>query len=122
MNAPGQPLKTPLRYRIHWHVWLIHFPISFFLAAFVFQFLHLFPHHLRGVFEVAGNVMIIGGTVAMIQVTWTGWRAWKREYKGAPSVRFSRKILLAFAMLPLAGVITLWRTIFLPVFEDYPFG
>jgi len=109
-------------YRIHWHVWLTHFPISFFLAAFIFQIIHLFPHDLTGAFEIATNVMLIAATAAMIPATWTGWRTWKRRYQGVHATQFQRKIAIGFAMLGVSIILTVWRTAFLPAFEDVPTG
>jgi len=121
MKAPG-PGGVAFSYRIHWHVWLTHFPIAFFLAAFIFQILHLFPHSLTGAFEVATNVMLIAATVALIPATWTGWFTWKRRYEGVRATQFQRKITIAFAMLGVSIVLTVWRIAFLPAFEDVPHG
>lgn len=109
-------------YRIHWHVWLTHFPISFFTAAFIFQILHLIPHPLSGTFEVATNVMLIAGTAVLIPVTWTGWFTWKDRYNGVRASIFQRKINVSFAMLALSIGLTIWRTAYLPAFEDVPEG
>jgi uncharacterized membrane protein len=65
MQTSTSPGGIEFKYRIPWHVWIIHFPISFFTATFVFQILHLFPHPMSGTFEVASNVMLIIGTVAL---------------------------------------------------------
>lgn len=110
------------KYRIHWHVWLIHFPISLFLAAFIFQILHLVSHRLSGAFEVSGNIMLIAATILLIPATWTGWFTWHRQYNGVQSTIFIRKSLTAYAMLAFSIAITVWRAVFLPAFEDIPFG
>lgn len=110
------------KYRIHWHVALIHFPISFFMAAFIFQVLHLLPHRLSSAFEVATNVMLIAGTVALVPATWTGWYTWRGRYRSIRAIIFQRKIVTSFVMLGISIVLTLWRTAFLPAFEDVPYG
>lgn len=119
MKAPDSGGVT-FRYRIHWHVWLTHFPIAFFLAAFIFQILHLFPHSLVGAFEVATNVMLIAATIALIPAIWTGWSTWKHHYDGVRATQFQRKITIAFTMLGVSIILTVWRTVFLPAFEDVP--
>jgi hypothetical protein len=90
--------------------------------TFVFQILHLFPHPMSGTFEVASNVMLIIGTVALILATWTGWVTWKRRYGGARATLFQRKIAISFAMSSISVLLTIWRTAFLPAFEDVPSG
>ncbi len=110
------------RYRIHWHVWLVHFPISFFVATFIFQLLHLYPQPLSRSFEVSSNVMLIAGTIALIPATWTGWNTWKRRYDGVRATIFQRKIITSFVMLPISVILTVWRVVFLPAFEDVPAG
>ncbi len=105
-------------YRLHWHVFLIHFPISFFGVAFVFQVLHLF--FLPACFEVATNVSLIAGTIMMIPTTLTGWRTWKKSYRGAMGLIFRRKIAISFAMLGLSVPTTIWRAVFLSAFENAP--
>ena len=120
MNAPKTPGHVAVRYKIHWHVVLIHFPISFFGAAFGFQILHLFI--APACFELATNVTLLGGAVMMIPTTWTGWATWKRNYRGAKIMLFQRKIGTAFAMLALSVPLITWRTIFLGFFEEAPFS
>jgi uncharacterized membrane protein len=55
---------SKLPYRVHWHVFIIHFPISFYVAAFGFQIPHLFTKPVC--FEEATNVALIAGTVVMM--------------------------------------------------------
>ncbi len=57
--------RAVTRYRIHWHVLLTHFPISFFAVAFGFQILHLFIS--PACFELATNVALIAGAVVMVR-------------------------------------------------------
>ena len=124
--VPPKPPKSAgvqiFRFRVHWHAELTHFPISFFMAALIFQILHLFPHRLSGAFEVASNVMLIAGTISMIPTTWSGWVTWRRRYGGVSALIFRRKIITSFVMLFISIVLTIWRTVFLPAFEDVPYG
>jgi hypothetical protein len=77
-----------MTYKLHWHVFLTHLPISLFAAAFLFQVLHLFwsPE----CFELSTNVTLVAGAVSMVPTTWTGWRTWKRSYNGAQVPLFRR--------------------------------
>ncbi len=115
-SAPPGP--APRRYRIHWHVFLTHFPISFFGVAFGFQVLHLFLFPVC--FELATNVSLMAGTALLIPTTLTGWLTWKGFYKGAKGLIFRRKISISLAMLALSIPLTIWRTVFLSAFEDAP--
>ncbi len=121
-SSPNNAKTRPLIYKGHWHAILTHFPISLFGVAFLFQILHLFPHHLTGCFEVATNVTLILGTLSMIPTTFSGWVEWKGRYKGAHVLIFQRKIPMAFAMMGFSIVLTGWRTLFLPAFQDVPYG
>ena len=105
-------------YHVHWHVLIIHFPLSFFLAAFGFQVLHLFT--TPACFEEATNVALLAGTVVMIPTTWTGWRTWKTRYRGARVPIFQRKIAIAFSMLGLSAVLAAWRVTSIDTFIDHP--
>jgi hypothetical protein len=58
LNNGGQAV---LDYKIHWHVVLTHFPIALFLAAALFQVLHVF--YMPVCFERATNVMLVAGTI-----------------------------------------------------------
>ncbi|MDD5772559.1 MAG: hypothetical protein PHX78_03735 [bacterium] len=101
-------------YHEHWHVFIIHFPISFFVAAFGFQIMHLFTR--PECFEEATNVSLIAGTIVMIPAIWSGWHTWKKSYKGAHVPIFQRKIIIAFIMLGLSFGLTIWRVFFIEVF------
>lgn len=103
-------------YQVHWHVFIIHFPISFYVAAFGFQILHLFTRPVC--FEAATNVALMAGTVVMIPATWSGWRTWKARYQGAHSLIFQRKITIAFIMLGLSLILSVWRVGFEAFFEN----
>ena len=104
-------------YKMHWHVVLTHFPISLFGIAFGFQVLHLFV--APACFELATNVSLILATATMIPVTMTGWVTWKTKYKGAKVILFRRKIFIAFAMLAVSVILTIWR-VTLGILEEVP--
>ena len=104
------------KHRIHWHVFLTHLPISFFLGAFTFQILHLFI--APDCFELATNVALIGGTALLFPAIATGWLEWKRHYHGAKGLIFKRKIVTAFGMAALSLPLTVWRITALSFFQD----
>lgn len=101
---------------VHWHVLIIHFPISFYVAAFGFQILHLFTR--PECFEEAANAALIAGTVVMIPATLSGWQTWKTRYQGAHVLIFQRKIMIAFIMLGLSLALAVWRVIFIDAFMN----
>jgi len=103
-------------YHVHWHVFIIHFPISFFVAAFGFQILHLFTRPVC--FEDATNVALIAGSVVLIPTTWSGWWTWKTRYHGAHVFIFQRKIMIAFIMQGLSLALAIWRVGFTGAFEN----
>jgi uncharacterized membrane protein len=109
-----------MRYKIHYHALLTHFPISFFVCAFTFQILHLFWAPIC--FELATNVTLLMGTIMMIPTTLTGWQTWKRNYRGAQVPLFQRKIFLAFILLGISIPLTIWREVYLGIFVEVPFG
>ena len=106
MNAAGSGRK-PTGYKLHPHLVLVHFPISFFVSAFTFQVLHLF--FSPTCFELATNVSLAIGTGVLIPTVWSGWRSWKRDYQGARVVLFRRKIAIGFALLGLSTALSVWR-------------
>jgi uncharacterized membrane protein len=103
-------------YHVHWHILIIHFPISFYVVAFSFQILHLFSR--PECFEASTNVALIGGTIVMIPTTLTGWRTWKTRYHGAHVLIFQRKIIIAFILLGLSILLTVWRVALYDTFEN----
>jgi uncharacterized membrane protein len=114
--------QTMIKYRVHWHVALVHFPISFFVASFLFQIIHLFPSEFTGCFEIATNVSLIFATVITIPAIITGWYTWKRSYEGARILIFQRKQVISYFMIGIALIMVVWRSLFFGVFVDIPFG
>lgn len=118
-ERPGGSQGTvAARPRIHWHVFFTHFPISFFGAAFAFQVLHLFLAPVC--FELATNVMLVGGVVMLGPTIWTGYAEWRTRYRGAKGLIFVRKIRTAVAMASLSLPLVLWRVLALGLFEEAP--
>jgi uncharacterized membrane protein len=113
--APG---NKPEGYRLHPHVLLVHFPISFFVSAFGFQVLHLFMY--ASCFELATNALLAAGTIMLIPTVVFGWRSWKRNYRGAGTVIFRRKIVIAFTMAGLSIGLSALRFGFVDRFTDDP--
>lgn len=109
----GRPV---LKFRIHWHVLLIHFPISFFVVSFGFMLLHLFT--FTPCFEMASTVTLIAGAVMMVPATLTGWYTWKSRYRGVRGMLFQRKIPISFAMIAISIILATWRTVSFGIFED----
>jgi uncharacterized membrane protein len=116
MNTPTPVTGKLPRMKLHWHVLFTHFPVSFFTAAFGFQFLHLFIFH--GCMDLASNIMLITGAILMIPTTLTGWNTWKRQYKAARVMVFNRKIRIAFAMLGFSILLVIWRQIYYGITTD----
>lgn len=115
----ASPSGVPaLHRRMHWHVFLTHFPISLFGTAFGFQILHLFMAPVC--FELATNVALLGGTVMLMPTILTGWSEWKKRYHGAKGLIFRRKILTAYGMAALSLPLVIWRIAALGIFEEAP--
>ena len=106
--------RAVLKYKIHWHLMLVHFPISLFGVAFLFQILHLFINPFC--FELGTNVTLAAGSVMMIPTTWSGWSSWKNQYKGAKVKLFQRKITIAFSMLSLSVIFSRMAIYFIWLF------
>jgi uncharacterized membrane protein len=115
--TPPQPGPARGR-RIHWHVFLTHFPISLFGAAFAFQILHLFMAPLC--FEIATNVTLLGGAAMLVPTVLTGLAEWKGHYGGGRGPIFKRKITTGFVMLALSIPLVVWRITALGLFEEAP--
>jgi hypothetical protein len=120
MNEPVHTMPPPsvvlAKRRIHWHVYLTHFPISLFGGAFGFQILHLFM--APACFELATNVALIGGTAMLLPAIATGWSEWKTHYHGAEGLIFKRKITTAFGMAALCFPLIIWRVAALGFFQE----
>lgn len=91
----------------HLHPVFTHFPISLFSAAFLFQVLHLFAY--PDCFDLSTNVLLAGGAAGMIPVLATGWRDWKRAFRGSKARIFQRKIYIGFSMLVVSLGLLGWR-------------
>jgi len=94
-------------YRIHWHVVLTHFPISFFMVSAGFMVLHLFTE--TACFEVSAFLTLIAGTIILIPTTLSGWLTWKSQYKQARIKLFLYKIYISFALIAISITILIFR-------------
>jgi uncharacterized membrane protein len=118
MNATQPAAASSPQRRIHWHVFLTHFPISFFGAAFLFQILHLFLAPVC--FELATNVMLLGGTIMLAPTIGSGYLEWRGRYHRAMGLIFRRKIRTALAMAGLSLPLVVWRIAALGLFDEAP--
>jgi uncharacterized membrane protein len=107
-----------LNYHIRWHLLLVHFPISLFGVAFLFQILHLF--FSPACFTLSSTTVIFLGAIAMIPTTTSGWSTWKSRYKGAGTYLFQRKIVTSYVMLAISISLTVWRFTYYSIFTDEP--
>lgn len=114
----GETKDKPVRrgYRAHWHVLLVHFPISLFGVGFMFQALHLI--FAPNCFTLASAVVMTAGAVMMVPTTWSGWLSWKHSYKGARTRLFQRKIITSFIMLGISVPLIAWRLAYSSIFAE----
>src|SRR4030042_4191146 len=102
--------RTAYKYQLHWHVLLVHFPISFFVGAFGFMALHLITQN--SCFSLAAFVSLIAGAAVMIPTTVTGWTTWKNRYQGIRGKLFLRKIRISYAMLAISIILVIYQSLF----------
>ena len=114
------PNRFKINYKIRWHILLVHFPISLFGVAFLFQILHLI--FSPECFTLASTVVVLAGAIAMIPTTSSGWFTWKRKYKGARTFLFRRKVTTSFVMLGISIALTIWRFLLYNIFIDEPYN
>ena len=108
--------RTQYKYKMHWHVLLVHFPISFFVGSFGFMALHLITR--KYCFHLAAYVSLIAGATIMIPTTLTGWRTWKNRYQGIRGKLFLRKIWISFVMIAISIALVAYQTLFPSEFLD----
>jgi uncharacterized membrane protein len=111
--------RLKIKYKIRWHILLVHFPISLFGVAFLFQILHLI--FSPDAFTLTTTVVVLSGTIVMIPTTISGWSTWKHKYKGANTFLFQRKITTSFAMLGTSVALTTWRFLAYSIFLNEPY-
>ncbi|HCG99780.1 MAG: hypothetical protein A2074_06090 [Candidatus Aquicultor primus] len=102
--------STEIKYKMHWHVLLVHFPIASFLGSFTFMSLHLLAKN--SCFDLAAYVSLIAGAIVMLPTTMTGWITWKHRYKGFTGKLFLNKIRISFGMIFLSIVLVIYQTVY----------
>lgn len=103
MSISTQSGQAMPKYKMHWHVVLTHFPISFYLVAFTFMLIYLFTSN--SCFEMTSVISLLAGLVMMIPATITGWYTWKNKYKGFSGMLFKRKIITSFVMIGISFIL-----------------
>lgn len=101
--------RTLYKYQLHWHVLLVHFPISFFVGSFGFMALHLITRN--SCFALAAFISLIAGATIMIPTTVTGWITWKNRYQGIRGKIFLRKIRISYAMIAISILLVIYQTV-----------
>ena len=112
MTLTSLPHEISSRYKIHWHLLVTHFPISFFTASAGFMAAHVFT--ANECFEQASFLTLVAGAIMLVPATLTGWYTWKKDYKGVQGKIFVYKIRISCGMLALAAILTSLRNVFLP--------
>lgn len=98
------------KYKIHWHVVLVHFPVSAFAGAFLFMALHLITRN--SCLEYAAYITLLISAIVLIPVTLTGWFSWKNRYKASKLKLFRTKIWTAVAMIPLSIGLVVYHAVY----------
>ena len=115
MSISTQSGQAMPEYKIHWHVVLIHFPISFYLVAFMFMLIYLFTS--SSCFEMTSVISLLAGFVMIIPAIITGWFTWKNKYKGFRGMLFKRKIITSFVMIGISFVLVVGQVVNTGFFE-----
>lgn len=108
MSTPAARVEP--RFKLHWHVLLVHFPVSFYAASFVFMGAHFLAQAVC--FELSGFIMLVLGAAAMAPTTLSGWLTWKHKYHGMKGKLFLNKIGISFGMLGLSVVLIVFRMLY----------
>ncbi|MDA8082414.1 MAG: hypothetical protein M0024_02005 [Nitrospiraceae bacterium] len=109
-----------MAYRLHWHVFLTHFPLSLFGTAFLFQIIHLYRY--PECFELSSTITIALGSASLIPTVFSGWITWKKQYKAAQVSLFRKKIIIAVFLLAISIPLAIWRIVFPEMFSHEPSG
>jgi uncharacterized iron-regulated membrane protein len=110
--------RNIMAYKLHWHVFLTHFPLSLFGTAFLFQILHLFSS--PECFELSTTVTLALGALSLIPTVFSGWWTWKKRYREVHVSLFRKKIAIAVALLVISIPLVIWRIGFQEMFHDTP--
>lgn len=103
--------RMGFKHKLHTHVLLTHFPISFFTASAGFMVLHLFTN--TDCLESAAFLTLVAGVLMAIPTAITGWATWKSKFKGARTKIFDNKIYLSIFMIALGTLLIFLRTYFI---------
>jgi uncharacterized membrane protein len=99
---------SDVKYKIHWHVILTHFPVSLFMVSAGFMILHLFTNDPG--YEKSAYLTLVAGAITMLPTTLTGWFTWKGRYKGARVKMFIYKSRIAYAMTFISITLVILRS------------
>lgn len=118
IGSHNQSSKRESRHRIRWHPVATHFPLALFGVTFGFQVLHFFFD--PKCFFTTSNVLIMVGAIAMVPTLWTGWMDWKRNYRGARTRLFTRKIWIGSGMFVVSAAVAIFRNVYYGFHGEIP--
>ncbi|MDO8848470.1 MAG: hypothetical protein Q7W51_08815 [Coriobacteriia bacterium] len=98
------------KYKIHWHVVLVHFPVSALAGAFLFMALHLITKN--PCLDYAAFITLLVSAIVLIPVTLSGWFTWKYRYGASKIKLFRIKIWTAVAMIPLSLALVVYHALY----------
>ncbi len=108
MSTAAPSSHAEVKYKIHWHVILTHFPVSLFMVSAGFMILHLFTNDPG--YEKSAYLTLAAGAAMLLPTTWTGWLTWKQRYKGARVKIFTYKTRIAYAMTVVSITLVILRS------------
>ncbi len=100
VDKPAQTGRAVPKYKIHWHVLLTHFPVSFFILSAGFMIQHFVTEN--ACYEIASFLSMLAGAVFLVPAAISGWLTWKSRYKGIRLKMFRIKIRIALTMITLS--------------------
>lgn len=112
MGNLGQKGQAKLQYKIHWHVLLTHFPVSFFMLSSGFMVLHLYTG--SDCYELSAFLSLLAGALILLPAAISGWVTWKGRYQGMRGKIFLYKIRTAFGMIALSFALLFVRLVLHP--------
>jgi len=100
-------LETNPFFRRHPHPMTVHFPIVFFMASPVFNFLYLLTREPS--FETTAFHCLTGGMLFCVVGMVTGWVTWWYNYAGKMTRPIAVKLPLSILLLLLSVGLFIWR-------------